>query len=146
MKKGFSRTIRSEHYPDIRRRYEAGESTISIGKFYDNKDHTTILYHLRKMGVWKRRGKVVKKERGVNVDAIADLPCSFEGCAKMARTRGLCQGHYMSWYQRNGREVETAIPRCEHKDSRCECVNLGKANYNAYVTEANSRSVKRGDN
>lgn len=144
IKRAVVRSIRPEHYPDIKKRYEAGESTVSIGKSYGDKDHTTILYHLRKMGAWKRRDNTIKRERGVNPDKIKDLPCSVEGCEKRARTRGMCQTHYMNWWLRNGRAVE-AVVRCEHKDSRCECVNRGKLNYAAYLEESGSRPVDTGD-
>lgn len=134
------RTIKPEHYPDIRARYEKGEeSLVMIGRSY-GKDHTAMIYHLKKMGAWKPH---VPKPRP---------KCMIEACELPARSRGLCNNHYnqLRYDEEQQRQQIVAAmeqpvtfeePPCDHSTSRCECINVGKENYRSYLKEAKYKTV-----
>lgn len=58
---GVRNTVRPEHYPDLKARFERGESSTHVGKIY-GVDHSTIIYHFKKMGL-KRQPKETLKEK-----------------------------------------------------------------------------------
>lgn len=142
-----------EFRAEIKQRYESGETISFIARALDNRDHTTILYHVKAMGLLPRWSKA--KRTGV------DLPlCSIPFCGRTMKARTLCHKHYMNRrkyaemelsYAR-GRTVEimrpqfeglppVILPKCDHSSSRCECVNRGKANYQEYLRHANYKTV-----
>lgn len=123
----------------IKRRYEAGESLGSLGKAY-KKDHTTILYHLKNMGV---------ELRGKN-----KFMCEEPGCRKSVVVEGYCVKHNSLVYVNRAEDLNHLVPRrplfmgmspealeeklhptpvrrCDHTRSDCACINPGKY-YNEY--------------
>lgn len=147
----MARTIKPSHYPDIRSRYEGGESMLSISRVY-NKDHSVIIYHLKKMGAWRPHAEMparihlLPKIRKVRIRKL----CIVEGCPSPYQARGLCNNHYVMWRRRGttvamppkiDAERPAPIP-CDHKSPRCECLNPGKADYMAYVKKADYRTAK----
>lgn len=230
-RRSFERTISEKDYPDIRRMWEVEHmSSVAIGQHYGGKDHTTILYHMRKMGIMSaartmppcvaegctqragkfkpycrthfRREVAPPKPEGV-VEPVRELKCKFPDCFRRATALNLCFSHWRQ--QRRGKPLtplnakrdrapipELASPRepfvagplylcdergcskldagsgyctahqlqhdekeahaaaparrarleplvriaCDHRTSRCECINRGKKSYNDYLREA----------
>ena len=123
---------------DIKRRYLAGETISSLASRF-HCDTAAINYHLRKMGVWR------KKE-------YTDRGCSFPGCMRRHCSQGYCHTHYCQ-LRRLGElkrftDKPPVIPKpttCDHSTSACDCRNPGQESYKQYLRSAGIHRRKDRD-
>lgn len=137
--------ITEADYPEIQKRYENGESLSFIGRAFNGKDRSTILFHLKKMGIWKKGEHVVITTAQHKKDPIH--LCIEENCSKESLGgRGYCHNHYMKHWEKGEFSSDSGDPYstfCDHSTNRCQCINTGKSGYNAYLREAGYRHDKK---
>lgn len=118
----------------IKRRYEAGESLSAIGRDM-GRNHSTILYHIQKMGLKMKR----------------ETPkCAVGYCKLKQHQKGFCRKHnnHIGVYEplhkkkqpyaedlnnliplrdyKSFEEKPPVEPPCDHTRSSCDCLNRGK--------------------
>jgi hypothetical protein len=130
-----NRRVNAGYLDDIRRLFLAGQPFTMIARSL-GKDHTTIIYWVRKMGLSRKMPRPLKKPGS----------CEFPDCYRPVTAKGLCHTHYVREHARRIAEFdESTAPRCDHSTSRCECVNLGKKSYADYVRAAGMHLSKNKD-
>ncbi len=149
--------ITEADYPDIKRRYEAGESMPSIARSY-RRHPSVILHHIQKMGLSRDRNGSANPKSPTEVKAEEEeykrTRCAVLQCQYKKYGQGLCRRHYILTFSRaqenniidkDGfivrRPLLNQVPMvgpvfvCDHKTSRCECINPGK-HYKEYKDDA----------
>lgn len=98
----------------------------------------TLIDWGKELGLKRKRFK-----RNANRDTLGNLlKCAWPDCAKDAHSRGYCASHYnkaraegmpeasASRYFGSGSMSSAATayadPRCDHRSSRCQCINPGR--------------------
>lgn len=135
----YKRDSSKKYLSEIKRRFLEGESYSYIGNAL-GKDHTTIIYQVKKMGLVRREQNEPKEKSA--------LVCGIVGCDRPHNARGLCHKHYVEETRRQAakreREMDTN-PHCDHSTSRCECVNRGMKSYADYLRVSGLRRPKNKD-
>jgi hypothetical protein len=146
---GRRNTITTDHYPDLKRRFEANETSAGIARVY-GVDHTTILYHWRKMALVRPRAPRVP--RAEKPPRERHTQCSVPGCERKHQAKGYCHTHYVYYRNRgllgkqryiSSQPVLPATFKCDHKGSYCDCPNPGKS-YHEYLRAAGIKKPRGG--
>lgn len=138
-KRGKRRDTSSEYIGRIRDLFMSGMPYTKIGAAL-GKDHTTIIYQVRKLGLIhpaQIRSPKVEVKR-----PVGSRMCEMPECPRPVTAHGLCHAHYMQTRRRQdeeNRRRSESTPGCRHDSSRCECVNRGMKSYADYVRAAGMR-------
>ncbi len=123
------RLITEKDYPDITKRFMAGDTIESIANLY-KCEYNAILYHVHKM-------KLVRDLRH---------KCGVSYCTRAVSEKGMCS-HHQGYKLRAPEDLNHLIPirpfdkyatkepdapPCDHTTSRCECINKGMY-YKEYI-------------